>query len=85
MEKYKSIKNFVPKVLQEETPRQKASKSLRKLLCFGKDWPDKLDFEWPTANDLMNINDWENMKLSSVKWKNSAGIGAIQFSFKNGV
>jgi len=44
MEKYKSIKNFVPKVLQEETPRQKASKSLRKLLCFGKDWPDKLDF-----------------------------------------
>jgi len=85
MEKFKQIKNFVPKVLQEETPRQKTIKSLRKLQIFGKDWPDKIDFEWPTADDLMAIQDLENLKLSCINWKHSAGISCIQFEFRNGV
>ena len=60
-------------------------KSFKCTPVFGNKQNVKVDFMWPTIQDLNSVDQVRSMKLAAISWKKwqtqPSGIGAIQLHF----
>jgi len=85
-------KSNLAKIDDIENKRQQAltnaAGTLRKLEIFTKNHRTRaVDFEWPTAADLVRLDcDLETFKLSEINYQSySCGFASLQFEFGNGI
>ena len=57
---------------------------MRKIGCFGNN-DNSINFEWPKANDLMQMPKNISIKLAALKYYDNSGFMAFQVVLSNGI